>query len=338
MIKVSIMIPTYNHGRYIAQTIESSLAQDYPNLEVIVSDDNSTDETPAIIQKYVKDERLKFFRNDKNIGKHANYRKLLYEYATGEWVINLDGDDYFIDSGFISAAAHKIATKPNLVCVQAGNIMKAGDRESIQCPSAGQTSGYELFLRFPKVTFAHNASVFKRDLACRIDAYRFDIISEDAETILRLYLHGDVALLDKVVAVWRKHEHNISGTLVLADHIKNIDTLTDRAYEYALSMGKRKRTLDKWKRRSQAILSDMVCLALFHEGRRKDLDVSTTANEFFQYLWKNHRYVFRNPRILRSFLIYKCLGPNSFAALYDLSVQLRKIARSVTRPGIYKAS
>ena len=221
------MIPTYNQEKYIGRAVESSLAQDYPNLEVIVSDDNSNDKTPAIARKYLKDARLKFFKNERNIGKHRNYRKLLYDYATGDWAVNLDGDDYFIDNGFISAAARKIAANPKLVCVQAGFVVKDENGEYALCPAAEETNGYSLFLKFPKVRVTHSSSLYDRKLACSIDAYRYDIIGEDMETFLRLYLHGDVALLDKAVAVWRKHDRNISGTLRSAEHIKNIAALTE---------------------------------------------------------------------------------------------------------------
>ena len=52
MSKVSIIIPTYNSEKYIEETIESALSQSYKNMEVIISDDNSKDNTMNIISKY----------------------------------------------------------------------------------------------------------------------------------------------------------------------------------------------------------------------------------------------------------------------------------------------
>ena len=49
---VSIVTPTYNQAKYLTETIEKVLAQDYPNIEYIVLDDGSTDETPEILKKY----------------------------------------------------------------------------------------------------------------------------------------------------------------------------------------------------------------------------------------------------------------------------------------------
>lgn len=76
------------------------MSQSYPNLEVIVSDDNSTDSTFEILTN-IKDKRLKIYKNEKNLGRIANHRKLLYEYATGEFVAFLDGDDFYIYDKFI---------------------------------------------------------------------------------------------------------------------------------------------------------------------------------------------------------------------------------------------
>ena len=51
---VSVLIPTYNQEKYIVQSVESALIQDYPNLEIIVSNDNSKDNTEALLQKYIR--------------------------------------------------------------------------------------------------------------------------------------------------------------------------------------------------------------------------------------------------------------------------------------------
>lgn len=105
---VSIMIPTYNQEAYISDAIESALAQDYPNLEVVVTDDCSTDHTAEVVKQYLTDSRLKYHRNTKNLGRVGNYHNTLYNVASGEWVVNLDGDDYFTDNKFISIGMSRI--------------------------------------------------------------------------------------------------------------------------------------------------------------------------------------------------------------------------------------
>ena len=114
--KVSIIIHTYNQEKYIGQAIESALAQTYKNLEIIVSDDNSNDSTSEIIKSFLTDKRLKYFKNKENLGRVKNYHQSLYEYATGDFAINLDGDDFFTDKEYISKAID-LSEKHNLILV-----------------------------------------------------------------------------------------------------------------------------------------------------------------------------------------------------------------------------
>ncbi len=100
---VTIMIPTYKQGRYLHRAIEGALAQDYNNLEVIVSDDCSPDHTPRVVEKYKNDPRFSYFRNDTDLGRVRNYKRLLESYASGDWVIMCDGDDFYEDPQLINS-------------------------------------------------------------------------------------------------------------------------------------------------------------------------------------------------------------------------------------------
>ncbi len=64
MKKITIMIPTYNQAKYISKAIESALSIDYQNLEVIVSDDCSTDNTKEVVSKYLADKRFQYILLD----------------------------------------------------------------------------------------------------------------------------------------------------------------------------------------------------------------------------------------------------------------------------------
>jgi glycosyltransferase involved in cell wall biosynthesis len=65
--KVSVVLPTYNSAKYLRQSIDSCLNQTYKNIELIIVDDGSTDETPTIVGSY-KDQRIKYIRHEKNRG------------------------------------------------------------------------------------------------------------------------------------------------------------------------------------------------------------------------------------------------------------------------------
>ena len=82
--RISIGLPVFNGERYLDQTLQSILAQDYHDFELIVSDNASTDETVEIVERWAKkDSRIKFFRNSENLGGAANFNKVL-ELAEGD--------------------------------------------------------------------------------------------------------------------------------------------------------------------------------------------------------------------------------------------------------------
>jgi glycosyltransferase involved in cell wall biosynthesis len=88
---VTVITVTYNSVRYVRDAIDSVLAQNYGNIEYIIGDDCSTDDSWAIIATY-KDERIKAYRNPTNIGEYANRNKAL-GMATGKYLLFIDGDD-----------------------------------------------------------------------------------------------------------------------------------------------------------------------------------------------------------------------------------------------------
>lgn len=89
---VSIIMPSYNTGRYISETVDSVLAQTCDNWELIIVDDCSTDDTDEIISPYLADKRIKYLKNDVNCGAAISRNRALSE-AKGKWIAFLDSDD-----------------------------------------------------------------------------------------------------------------------------------------------------------------------------------------------------------------------------------------------------
>ena len=115
---VSIVITSYNYAGYLPDAIESALAQDYAPLEVLVLDNASTDETPAVLERYAADPRFRAIRNAENIGLTPNHNKGLTE-ARGAYIVFLSADDRLVP-GCISRAMRFYEQHPDVDILYAG--------------------------------------------------------------------------------------------------------------------------------------------------------------------------------------------------------------------------
>ena len=88
---VSVIMPSYNTGKYIGKSIESVINQTYSNWELIIVDDCSDDDTEEVVSVF-KDERIKCFKNAFNSGAAISRNRALRE-AKGRWIAFLDSDD-----------------------------------------------------------------------------------------------------------------------------------------------------------------------------------------------------------------------------------------------------
>lgn len=92
---VSVVVPAYNASRFLRQAVDSVLAQTYSNLELIIVDDCSTDDTLQIIQEYAaRDSRVRVIAGEENQGV-ARVRNRGIQAAQGEYIALLDSDDYW---------------------------------------------------------------------------------------------------------------------------------------------------------------------------------------------------------------------------------------------------
>jgi len=95
---VSICIPTYNGQEFLEECLQSAINQTYPNIEIVIVDDCSADDTSNIIVKYAaRDTRIKIFHNEKNLGLVGNFNRCI-QIAQGDWIKFLLQDDYLTDN------------------------------------------------------------------------------------------------------------------------------------------------------------------------------------------------------------------------------------------------
>jgi glycosyltransferase involved in cell wall biosynthesis len=114
---VSIGLPTYSRAGSLSRAIESVLDQDYRNIELVISDNASVDETEAICQDAARrDTRIKYLRQQTNIGATANFREVLNQ-STGEFFMWLADDDW-LEQSYVGSCVQFLLDHPDysLVC------------------------------------------------------------------------------------------------------------------------------------------------------------------------------------------------------------------------------
>jgi glycosyltransferase involved in cell wall biosynthesis len=256
---VTIMIPTYNQSKYILQAVESALDQDYCNIEVVVSDDSTNEDTKLILEKFSKHTNFKYYKNDKNIGRVKNYRKLLYDLSAGKYVIMLDGDDFFNDNTHITKAVTFFNMDERIIVVGAGiNILyeKEGIVKEQKISEIDRVfEGNDVFKK-PQFLANHQTTVYNRKLACELDFYRHPSMGCDSESLFRLYLNGKIVYLSSISTTWRIHEQNTTFVRDIKLQVKELNFI-DSISDYALPF-LNVNILKKWEKYMYEAMSNHI--------------------------------------------------------------------------------
>jgi glycosyltransferase involved in cell wall biosynthesis len=113
--KISVLIPTYNYGRFLAEAIESVLAQDFQDFELLIVDDGSADNTAEVARPFCsRDARVQFAVNAVNLGMANNWNHCLHQ-ARGEYIKFLFGDDKLFHRQALSKMLALLLAHPSAV-------------------------------------------------------------------------------------------------------------------------------------------------------------------------------------------------------------------------------
>lgn len=245
MCRISIVIPTFNRASYLKEAIESSLAQDYENLEVIVTDNASTDETPQVAATYNSDVRFNYHRNSENLGMVGNWRRAVFEYLTGDFFLILSDDDFLVDNSYITKAVGLIKREKDIVALVANSFIlyeDTGEKVRFDLPFERTMEGKDVFLnqkRDKSKGFTLSNTLFKVDLTKKLNAFTNSYNSScDLELFWKLCLFGRVGVINDHVSIYRRHSRNES-TLVKGDirFLINNNEAYIEPYKLAKSLG-----------------------------------------------------------------------------------------------------
>ena len=190
MKTVSVIVPTYKRNNYICRAIDSILCQDYPDIEIVVVDDNGKGqpdqiETERILSDYITEKKIKYVCNEHNMGG-ALARNHGIEVSVGEYITFLDDDDEYLQ-GKISIQVKAIETNNWDLCVMDGETYNNEGRclsHKIQPIESGMSQEDILKAHITKHITGTNVFMYRKDALLRIGM--FDQISAGQEFILML--------------------------------------------------------------------------------------------------------------------------------------------------------
>lgn len=125
--KVSILIPVYNGGHFLAECLDSVLAQDFPDMEILMADDGSTDGSSGLMERYAaKDRRIRWWKNPRNLGLAANFNCCLAA-ARGEYVKFVLQDDKLVSPAAVRLMAGALDADAEVALVASASQLLDGE-------------------------------------------------------------------------------------------------------------------------------------------------------------------------------------------------------------------
>jgi len=216
--KVSVLITAYNYANYISEAIQSVLNQTFRDFELIIVDNQSTDNTVDIVNEFIqKDNRVKLIVNKTNIGAYRNYNEALL-HANGKYIKILNADDKFHPE--ILEKFVKILDENESISLVTSHRQEFQDSTKIIATDFhGLQNGKEMILlALSKLNFIGEPTtvMFRRN---NLNVGLFDtslIFFADLDMWLRILSIGDLYIIDEVLSYVRKH--NLQGTQELRNH------------------------------------------------------------------------------------------------------------------------
>ncbi len=217
--KVCVIISTYNRGDLIGKAVESILAQNYKNLEIIIVDDGSTDNTDDVLSKYGN--KIKVLK-EKKVGR-VKARDIGIEHSDAKYISILDSDDYFADKSKIKDQVEFLEKHDDHVLVGGGIIkIDRNGREIMKfMPLENDRDLRERMLL--NNMFSHSTVLYRREAFEKIGGYcgfnnsEYVGYLEDWNMWLRLGKIGKMHNLQKYLSYYLEAGQNLSDVNVRED-------------------------------------------------------------------------------------------------------------------------
>ncbi|MDN3656732.1 glycosyltransferase [Ferruginibacter paludis] len=237
-MKISVLLITYNQSAYIPQCLASIVTQQVDGeIEVVVADDFSTDNTVMLIRSFAEQSAFNFIflPTSVNLGLVKNYHRA-FAACSGDYIAVMEGDDYWTDSKRLQK--HLLFFDAHPECVMAMNryIMR-NEFFSIYCtPGFSSPDTFE-YVSGPQMAIENqlgnmSACVFRTSAVQKIKPDLFDLPVADWMIGMVLSEFGVVAILNEYLSVYRIHKNGQWSQLNEQEQIKKMNELIDQYDHY----------------------------------------------------------------------------------------------------------
>ena len=258
--KVSVCMPVYNGGDYIADSIKSVLTQTYKNFNLIVCDNCSIDNTEEIIRNF-NDPRLIYVRNKKNLGLVGNHNRCL-ELADGEYVYFLHHDDIMLPDN-LALKVSILDEHPNVGLVHSDVLFIDKNGEHLDITKFDAKRDYiedgikafeKYILAMPVgARFFIGAVLARRDCYLKLGGFNPLLPNvNDSEMWMRILLFYDVACIGKPLVKYRYHDRMTSTSISDHDGL-NLQGLEEHYLASHIVIEQYKNRIPQWKNLSRRL-------------------------------------------------------------------------------------
>ncbi len=238
---VSIAMLTYNSGKFVAQALDSALAQDYPNIEIVISDDASTDDTIDIISGYVMKHpnKIRVLANEVNTGPVNNWFKCIWA-CHGKYIVALAGDDKFLPSIVTKQVAIMENDSNSIICYTDASVFDVSLQKELYLLSDKRppcSGGIEVALA--DSIYYSPTSMFRAEFRPKENIFTKIRYGADLAFYKEIMIlagdKGKINYIPEVLYVYQKHGSNITetNTLYRTEHIDAIKILQAKYPAYA---------------------------------------------------------------------------------------------------------
>ena len=215
---VSVLLPAYNAGNFITEAINSIISQTYKNLEIIIINDGSTDDTEEKINN-IKDHRIKLFENEVNLGLIQTLNKGI-ELCNGKYIARMDADDISFPKR-IELQVQKLEENSEYgIC---GTWFETYNGSKLLSTSKYNVSNDEIQIHLLyQIHLCHGTAIFRKEV---LDYFKFDknyVHAEDFELWSRIKTKYKMTNIPEILYRVNRHENNVS---VLNSKVQTKNTL-----------------------------------------------------------------------------------------------------------------